>query len=262
MRVQQWVLTAALVACRRSPPRRPRRRLRPIKQRPAGHDVHHANHDHHRAARHIDQHRRRRPLRRRRPTPTSTTSIRTPGGWFASAFVGSDFGQSADESSVDFGGALGYTSGWFGAEFLAGFTPNFQIRNQFFVDEPQVNSYMFNLMAGVPMGSAKNFQPFVSGGIGALTLRSDDLSGEGQQRFQRELRVGRHAVRREHRVRRHGVCPERGHPRGRALLQGVRRQRARRRPEPRPGTFEDNSPINILPGLDFWRANIGLAFRW
>ena len=29
-----------------------------------------------------------------------------------------------------------------------------------------------------------------------------------------------------------------------------------------PSTFEDSSPINILPGLDFWRANIGLAFRW
>jgi hypothetical protein len=29
-----------------------------------------------------------------------------------------------------------------------------------------------------------------------------------------------------------------------------------------PTTFDDNSPINILPGLDFWRANIGLAFRW
>ena len=38
------------------------------------------------------------------------------GGWFASAHVGSDFGEEADGTSVDFGGALGYTSGWFGAE--------------------------------------------------------------------------------------------------------------------------------------------------
>ena len=42
---------------------------------------------------------------------------------------------------------------------------------------------MFNLMAGVPMGSAKNWQPFVSGGIGTLTLRSDDISGESDNDF-------------------------------------------------------------------------------
>ena len=206
---------------------------------------------------------------------TQTTTTRTttsdadlddidsgPGGWFASAFVGSDFGQSAAESSVDFGGALGYTSGWFGAEFLAGFTPNFQISNTLFVDEPQVNSYMFNLMAGVPMGSEKNWQPFVSGGIGTLTLRSDDISGEGDNEFNEnfasdDTQFGGNIG--------FGVM---GFAQNVGIRADVRYFRAfgdnalEDALNLDPGTFDDDSRINILPGLDFWRANIGLAFRW
>jgi|SRR6188508_2497275 hypothetical protein len=186
----------------------------------------------------------------------------TPGGWFASANVSSDFGQSADDSSVGFGGALGYTSGWFGAEFLAGFTPNFQMRNQFFSDQPQVNSYMFNLMAGVPVGSAKNFQPFVSGGIGALTLRSDDLTGEINNEFNENFasddtqlggNIGFGIMAFAENV---GIRADVRYFKAfgdNALEDALNLN---------PSTFEDSSPINILPGLDFWRANIGLAFRW
>ena len=185
-----------------------------------------------------------------------------PGGWFASAHVGSDFGQSADNSSVDFGGALGYTSGWFGAEFLAGFTPNFQIRNRLFVDEPQVNSYMFNLMAGVPMGREKSWQPFVSGGLGALTLRSDDLSGDINNQFNEnfasdDTQLGGNVG--------FGIM---GFASNVGVRADVRYFRAfgdnalENALNLNPNTFDDRSPINILPGLDFWRANIGLAFRW
>jgi hypothetical protein len=186
----------------------------------------------------------------------------SPGGWFASAHVGSDFGQSADNSSVDFGGALGYTSGWFGAEFLAGFTPNFQIRNRLFADEPQVNSYMFNLMAGVPMGREKNWQPFVSGGIGALTLRSDDLSGDINNEFNEnfasdDTQFGGNVG--------FGIM---GFASNVGVRADVRYFRAfgdnalENALNLNPATFDDSSPISILPGLDFWRANIGLAFRW
>ena len=185
-----------------------------------------------------------------------------PGGWFASAHVGSDFGQSVDNSSVDFGGALGYTSGWFGAEFLAGFTPNFQMRNRLFVDEPQVNSYMFNLMAGVPMGREKSWQPFVSGGIGALTLRSDDLSGDINNEFNEnfasdDTQLGGNLG--------FGVM---GFASNVGIRADVRYFKAfgdnalENALNLNPTTFDDSSPINILPGLDFWRANIGLAFRW
>ena len=202
-------------------------------------------------------------------TTTQTTTrdvdiddVDSTGGWFATAHVGSDFGESADSSSVDFGGSLGYTSGWFGAEFLAGFTPNFQMRNQFFSDEPQVNSYMFNLMAGVPMGADKNWQPFVSGGLGALTLRSDDLSGDDANDFNEnfssdDTQLGGNIG--------FGIM---GFAENVGVRADVRYFRAfgdnalENALDLNPNTFDDSSPINVLPGLDFWRANVGLAFRW
>ena len=186
----------------------------------------------------------------------------SPGGWFASAHVGSDFGQSAANSSIDFGGALGYTSGWLGAEFLAGFTPNFQISNQLFIDEPQVNSYMFNLMAGVPVGSEKSWQPFVSGGLGMLTLRSDDLSGDVSNDFNEnfatdDTQLGGNIG--------FGIM---GFAQNVGIRADVRYFKAfgdnalESALNLDPDTFDDSSAINILPGLNFWRANIGLAFRW
>jgi hypothetical protein len=207
-------------------------------------------------------------------TTQTTTTTRTttndiddldsdPGGWFAAAHVGSDFGQGADGSSVDFGGALGYTSGWFGGEFLAGFTPNFQLRNNIFFDEPQVNSYMFNLMAGVPVGSNKSWQPFVSGGLGALTLRSDDISGDDDEFDEAfasdDTQFGGNVG--------FGVMGFAGNVGLRAdvrYFRGFGDNAIEDALDLDPGTIDDGSGpgTGILSGLDFWRANIGLAFRW
>jgi hypothetical protein len=209
-------------------------------------------------------------------TPQTQTTTRdvdfddldsNPGGWFASAHVGSDFGQEADGNSVDFGGALGYTSGWFGAEFLAGFTPNFQLRNNIFVEEPSINSYMFNLMAGVPIGADKNWQPFVSGGLGALTLRSDAIAGD-ENDFEEtfdpdDSQLGANIG--------FGVMGFAGNVGVRAdvrYFRGFSDDSVEDALNLDPGTIDDDtSPgsqaaSGILSGLDFWRANIGLAFRW
>src|SRR5262245_64387012 len=72
------------------------------------------------------------------------------GEGFVSVFVGSNFGAMNDStnldnlnegSSLDFGGSVGYL--WnkaVGAEFLAGFTPNFHLKNNILLGEqPQVN---------------------------------------------------------------------------------------------------------------------------
>src|SRR6185437_13197743 len=48
--------------------------------------------------------------------------------WFASGFVGSDFGNNVNSASVNFGGNVGYLwHGWVGAEFLANLSPNFSL---------------------------------------------------------------------------------------------------------------------------------------
>jgi hypothetical protein len=59
-----------------------------------------------------------------------------------------------------------------GAEFIAGFSPNFSLASD--VDDTMINSYMFNAIAAAPLGLDQRWQPFVSGGVGALTLRTGD----------------------------------------------------------------------------------------
>jgi hypothetical protein len=214
-------------------------------------------------------------------TTTTTTQTRTqtttvdfddlddddPGGWFASAHIGSDFGQGADGNSTDFGGSLGYTNGWIGAEFLAGFTPNFALENNILLDEPNVNSYMFNVIGGVPVGDDFRFQPYVSGGLGALTLRSDVLSGAdndpldgtfdpndtqlgGNLGFGVMGFAGNIGIRGD-------VRYFRGF--GDDAVEDALNLEGDLDPNTSPGGALASS---ILSDLDFWRANIGIAFRW
>jgi hypothetical protein len=208
-------------------------------------------------------------------TTTTTTSGQTtttadfdvdsdPGGWFASAFVGSDFAQDADGSSTDFGGSLGYTNGWIGGEFMAGFTPNFQLRNNILAgEEPQVNSYMMNLMVSVPVGDDFRFQPFVSGGLGAMTLRADLLSGDDdaieETAQPSDTQWGSNIG--------FGLMGFAGNI---GVRGDIRYFRAFTDSELRDaiGTTDSNTSASsqianqVLSGLDFWRAHIGVAFRW
>ncbi len=113
------------------------------------------------------------PPPEQQPRPTSPSST-TVNEWVASGFVGSNFANNASPASVEGGGTVAYL--WkqkLGAEFEAGFTPNFQLQNNFFGlgVKPEVNSYMANAMWSMPY-SAGRIQPFVSGGIGAIELRS------------------------------------------------------------------------------------------
>lgn len=181
-----------------------------------------------------------------------------PSSWIASGFVGSNFGAAADGAAGDYGGSIGYL--WrssVGAEFLAGFTPNFRLQdNALLNDEPQVNSYMANAIGAIPIGADAQWQPFVSGGLGTLTLGSslvdtgDDTGAGGatntfepdDTRFGGNIGVG-----------------VMGFAGNWGFRGDVRYFRA--------FSVDDNSdsegPVqNILPGLDFWRANIGVALRW
>lgn len=185
------------------------------------------------------------------------------GGWFASAHVASDFGLDADSASVGFGGALGYTNGWVGGEFLAGFSPNFQVVNPLINDRPQINSYMANLIASVPIGDDRAWQPFVSGGLGALTLRSDALQPDDDAVSETfdpdDTQLGANVG--------FGVMGFAGAVGLRADVRYFRAFRDDQVIDAFGETDSNKTPQSqiansILSGLDFWRANIGLAFRW
>src|SRR5262245_45006731 len=105
--------------------------------------------------------------------------------WFASAFIGASLDTSVDlfpdddvSSSLAFGGQIGYM--WWskiGTEFLATFAPSVGFDNVFLADNPHVNTYMANVVGSIPFGSEHQFRPYVSGGLGAITLHTSFFSG-------------------------------------------------------------------------------------
>ena len=136
-----------------------------------------------------------------------------------------------NSTSFNFGAQVGYLArGVIGGEFLADFSPSDgSFNNVLFQQSPNVNSYMFNLIAVAPFGHAHSYDPYVSGGIGAVTLNStiftvDPTRGSEPQRA-RERRRQRVEIRMGPRRRSHGVVrKELGLPRRRAVLQDQQQQ--------------------------------------
>ena len=113
----------------------------------------------------------------------------TRSHWLASGFVGSNFGSTNNDvvdvdrsMSFDFGGQVGYLwRGVVGGEFLANFTPSFGVNTVgALFDNPMVSSYMANAVGALPLGAGGQFQPYISGGFGAIQMRfADGIVGSG-----------------------------------------------------------------------------------
>ena len=155
-----------------------------------------------------------------------TTPSDNPRGWMASGFIGTNFGSSRSSSvdlsgienldtnnstSVNCGGQVGYFArGMIGGEFLADFSPGLgTFNNVLFERSPNVNSYMFNLIAAAPFGHVHSFDPYISGGIGCgddgrrhLHGRPDRIPNVSADRNGERQRV---EIRMGHRRRSHGV---------------------------------------------------------
>jgi len=182
--------------------------------------------------------------------------------WFGSALVGSSFAQSADDANVNIGASIGYLfKRAVGFEFAADFSPNFVVA-EVPLGENQVNSYMFNAVGALPIGTGAMVQPFVEGGIGAITLRSDQAQfggssfpGINDNQFAFNLGAG--------------VMGFKNHWGVRADVRYIRAV----------GNASDNSGALLgtssvgpngldtngnfqLSNVDFWRTNFGVAFRW
>jgi hypothetical protein len=196
------------------------------------------------------------------PLPTtgaaasSIGATASPYPWFASGFVGSNFGNSATSSSVDFGGSIGYLwRGYVGPELQASFAPRFQLANSLLAQNPNVNSYVANLMGSVPLGLDARWQPYVSGGFGAIQLRSDVFNNTGvpgsgttvgdRARFGGDIGFGLMGY-----VSNFGF-----------------RADARYFQASNSSGVSGSTPANaiadgLLSGIKFWRANVGVALRW
>ena len=186
-------------------------------------------------------------------SPGATNVQPTNSYWTASGFVGSNFGAGANSASVDFGGQIAYLyRGMIGAEFLGDFAPNFHINNVLLADNPNVNSYMANVIGAVPIGSEAAVQPYVSGGLGGIQLRSNMLTIGGPATESNQMKFGGNIGA--------GVMAFAGNV---GIRGDVRYYRAfNNGVSTNATTPADVFAQSLLSGLDFWRANVGIALRW
>lgn len=200
-------------------------------------------------------------------TPPPPTVVRDekdlndlPNEFIVSGFVGGNFGRNTLDSSVDFGGAFDYLhSGAFGFEFLAGFAPKFKLDRLVGADA-DVNNYMANVIAAVPVGTFRAIRPFVSGGIGAITIsQNSDITDNAvvnganavfspnETHFGGNIGAGLMAFT--------GAFGIRGDVRYFSSI-GTKNSTV-------PATTGVNgSSQSLLDNVSFWRANVGLAFRF
>ena len=137
-----------------------------------------------------------------------------------------------NSTSFNFGAQVAYLGrGVIGGEFLADFSPGVgTFNNVLFEQSPNVNSYMFNLIAVAPFGHAHSYDPYISGGIGAVTLNSTIFTVDPTRARERRPHIGteigqRVEIRMGPRRRSHGVVrKELGLPRRRAVLQDQQQQ--------------------------------------
>jgi len=197
-----------------------------------------------------------------RPISTSSSSHLSVGHgqnhWLASGFAGTNFDTNGNNASPDFGGQVGYLwKGAVGAELVGNVSPSFKLNNALVSGDPNVNSYMANAIGALPLGADGQFQPYISGGLGAMQMRADvftlalsgveGTSSSNQTRFAGNIGGGFMAFA--------GNFGVRGDVRFFHAFQDNRLTTDANTPQ-------DVFTSNLLSGLDIWRANIGVAVRW
>jgi opacity protein-like surface antigen len=92
--------------------------------------------------------------------------------WAVSGFVGPSFGSALDETETGFGGSVAYLyRRSIGAEALVAATPGIGTTEDT-IEDSGIDSYMGNVIAAMPLGADGAIQPFVSGGFGLMRLRA------------------------------------------------------------------------------------------
>jgi len=191
--------------------------------------------------------------------------VATPGrasaDWLFTPFVGANFGGKANfgdfndfddefERRVNFGASLGWMgNGIVGAEVDFGWSPNFfedtTGDSNFAFGDSNVTTLMGNLIVGAPIGgqSGPGLRPYASGGLGLIRSRVDG-AGLFNDLTTSELGVNVGAGV-------HGFFSDNIGIRG-----DVRYFRS----------LEDNEPDDefdlALSDFDFWRATVGVTFRF
>lgn len=188
--------------------------------------------------------------------------------WLASGSIGREFSQAdnilnrSDRDRLTFGGQLGYLwRGVLGGEFLADSGKTGQRTNIALLEGPRVNSYMGNIIAALPFGADGQYQPYVSGGWGdvqmeARLLATATVTSVDGKPVAAVINLNKQTT--------GGTNIGFGFM-GYAGNVGVRadvRQYMSNVITNFTGTGDDQLTQTLLSDLNFWRANIGIAFQW
>ena len=175
----------------------------------------------------------------------------------ASGSVETAFGDAVDDSNAGLGAALTYLHQQrLGAEVIVGALPDVGLEGG--TPTPNVadvQSYMVNGVAALPLGAQGRWQPFVSGGVGAMAVQSevaDELDGVPQPVDDTQLggNIG---------VGLMAFADRWGFRTDLRYFTGLTDQ-ALDTPE-----FTEDVRDNVnefLNDLSFWRASAGVAYRW
>jgi len=194
----------------------------------------------------------------------------------AAGFIGSSFSTGGDlaiqtgtnDGGLTYGFELGYVRRYVGAEFIGDFGPTFKLASLALSEHPSVNSYMLNVIGAAPMGSEGRFQLYASGGVGAVSMNTNvftlagtptvvnrgttsivslDTVSASQTKFGTDVGGGFFAY-----AGRWGV-------RGDVRFYNVSTNDQNKN---LTGTPAENFTQALLSGLNYWRANVGVAYRW
>jgi len=155
--------------------------------------------------------------------------------------VGSSFGGEFDDETITWGGSFSWLwSRVLGAEVLVGAAPNLSVVEN--LDDTQVNNYMMNVILAAPLGEEGRWQPFVSGGLGVLTLSTG-------QDIQQALDVEADEA-------------DLGGNLGVGLLAFSQSWGIRGDVRYFTQMGEADSNALFLDDVNFWRSNVGIAYRW
>jgi hypothetical protein len=214
------------------------------------------------------------------PAPAPVVAASRSYPWMATGFIGSSFaigtpfaglnaaqlpiGVNVSDGGATYGFQLGYLWRYAGLETIGDFAPNFRMSSLALAKDPAVNSWMFNAIGAGAWGW---FEPYVSGGIGVVTLRSQtfDDTAIPVVTVQGNLATAQNTINtsRSHFGSNIGAGFF-GYANQWGFRADIRYYDVAK--------FSTNNLTNstvpsdftqaLLSGMTYWRANLGLSFRW
>jgi hypothetical protein len=175
------------------------------------------------------------------------------------------FGPQTSDGGLTVGGQVGYLRRYIGGEFIADIGPNFKMSSFALAKEPTVNSWMFNVIGAAAIRS--QIQPYASIGIGAITLRTKtfDTTNFPIVNVAGQVLTAPNTI---NTAETHFGWNVGGGFFAYANRWGIRADARYYKAQ----TFSTNSLNNstvpsdftqaLLSGLNYWRANLGVSFRW